>query len=719
MSTPDWYEGVTNARGVAVIGASSRPRMNHFQNHLTAYGFRGEIYPIHPTATELQGRRAYRSVLDIEGPVDLAVVMIAAPGVPAVVDECRRKGVPVVYIVSSGFAEIGPEGAARQEAVLRAAGDTTRILGPNGNGVANVANGQVAAAVDAVSPPLPSLTDDGIAVIAQSGIVAAATFLAAQREGIGVGKYFSVGNEADLGIPEILSRLVDDPSVRVILCYVEGLRDAPGFLEAASRARRAGKHVVVLKSGVTELGAQAAASHTASMAGEYRVYADVFRQHGIIVARSIEELTDIAGVLTRVGVVRNRVLVLSVSGAQGVMATDLLGAHGLELGQWRPDIRERLTAELPSFVSVHNPFDGGGPMVRDDAALESIMRAVRDDDSFDLVILCSCALPDTEAGMTERILELSQDITTPIVLVWQSSTGAAVSQFHQAGRAAFEHMDRAIAALGAVASSQGEDPAEAGEAPRFELEPGVGAQLAALVAGQSGAFDEVTSKQVLALGGIPVVDEVVCRNVDEAVEAASGMSYPLVAKLRSARLQHKTEANAVSLGIADDAELAAEVERLLTIGTTLGFDDADVVLQRQVDIGLELLLGMHTDPTFGRIVTVGLGGVLAEALDDVVLMTPTASRAEIVRGLRSLKHQKLLGGFRGKPALRHEQVVPVIERFCRLVQEFPAVVREVDVNPLVVTGDGKELLAVDALVVLGEPTAADGGDLLTEGLSGV
>jgi acetyltransferase len=270
-------------------------------------------------------------------------------------------------------------------------------------------------------------------------------------------------------------------------------------------------------------------------------------------------------------------------------------------------------------------------------------------------------------------------------------------------------MDRAIAALGAVAARHDGDPADAGEAPRLELEPGVGAQLATLVAGHSGGLDEVTSKKVLALAGIPVVTEVVCRDAGGAVEAAIGIGFPLVAKLRSARLQHKTEANAISLGIANDAELAAEVERLLAIGTSLGLDDADVVLQRQVDIGLELLLGMHTDPTFGRVVTLGLGGVLAEALDDVSIITPAASSADIVRALRSLKHQKLLGGFRGKPALRHEQVVPVVERFCRLVQALPPMVREVDVNPLVVTGDGKELLAVDALIVLGDAATADGG----------
>jgi len=707
MSTVDWYEGVTNARGVAVIGASSRPHMNHFQNHLTAYGFKGEIYPIHPSETELQGRPAYRSVLDIDGPVDLAVVMIPAPAVSAVVDECRRAGVPVVYIVSSGFAEAGEEGVARQQEVLRAAGGTTRILGPNGNGVANVANGQIAAAVDAVRPPLPRLHDDGIAIVSQSGIVAAAAFLAAQREGIGVGKYFSVGNEADLGIPEIVGRLVEDPAVRVILCYLEGLRDAQGFLDAARRARRAGKHLVVLKSGVSELGAQAAASHTASMAGEDRLYDEIFRQHGIIRARSIEELTDIAGVLARVGVVRSRVLVLSVSGAQAVMATDLLEAHGLELGQWRPDIKERLTQELPDFVSVNNPFDGGGPMVRDGAALEAILRAVRDDDSFDLVLICSCALPDTEASMTARILELSEEVKVPVVLVWQSGTGAGVAQFHDAGMAAFQQMDRAVAALGAVASAYGEEPAGASGVPQAEFGPGVRAELESLVTGRSSSLDEVTSKKVLALAGVPVVPEVVCSDVAGAVEAVDGLGYPLVAKLRSSKLHHKTEANAVSLGIANAAELRLEIERLLEVGTSLGLDDADVVLQRQVDIGLELLVGMHTDLTFGRVVTVGLGGVLAEALDDVVMVTPTASTADISRALRRLKHQKLIGGFRGKPALRHEQVVPVIERFCRLVQALPPVVREVDVNPLVVTQDGTELLAVDALVVLGGDVSVD------------
>lgn len=709
MTNPDWYAAATAARGVAVIGASTRPEANHYQNHLATYGFTGQIYPVHPTANEIQGLRAYRSVKDIDGPVDMAVVMIAAAGVPAVVSECREAGIPLVYVGSAGFAELGVEGAELQAEMLAAAGGTTRILGPNGNGVANVANGQVAAALDSVRPPLSALRDHGVAVVSQSGIVAASTFLAAQRRGIGVGKYFSVGNEADLGIPEILSRLVDDPDVQVILCYVEGLRDASGFLAAARRAREAGKHVVVLKSGVSELGAKAAASHTASIAGEDRVYDHVLNQYGVIRASSIEQLVDIAGLLVRANIAGNRVLVLSISGAQGVMATDLLSAHGLELGEWDPALRVSLASELPTYLNVNNPFDGGGPMVRDPAALESILRAAERAEGFDLILICSCALPDTEFELTGRIIELTRDFSTPIALVWQSGVGASVARCDEAGAAAFEQMDRAIAAAGAIVAAR-PDKQSLGTSPDAN---GAGAsidiELETLIGDQAGALDEVASKAVLARAGIPVVAEVVCDDRESAVVAAGVVGYPLVAKLRSSELQHKTEAKAVSLGITDEETLAREVDRLLGIGVTLGLSGADVVVQRQIDIGLELLLGMHTDPTFGRVVTIGLGGVLAEALDDVAIMDPTATEADIVIALRRLSHQKLLTGYRGMPALSDDQIVPVIENFCRLVTALPSRVTEVDVNPLVLTMDGKEIVAVDALIVLGETPDPESG----------
>ena len=711
---PNWYRAALSPTSIAIIGASSNPAKNLYQQQLRTYGFGGNIYPINPREKEIEGLPAYARIADVPEPVDLALIALPAPAVPDAVADCVAAGVGVIYAFASGFSESGPEGAEIERQIraeLAKSGGRTRMLGPNGTGVLSTASSTVAVPLAASNSPLGPLSDGGIAIASQSGLVASATFIASQTKTPAVGKTVAIGNETDLGLADVIEGFVTDDEVAVILTYIEGLRQPERFLEAARAARERGKPIVALKGGTTEAGAAAAASHTASLAGGDAVFSGVLAQAGVHRATSVGHLLDVARVLRAYPTLTGRrITVMTSSGGLGIMLTDLLVDAGFELGPWGSEEHQTLREVLKPFVSVNNPLDGAGDFAWARSQLESAIRCAETNAQTDMVVIALGGMPDSEESVAELLPTYCKLTTKPVLVAWVGGTGRAVDALNAAGLPTFDDLQRLAEALQAAVSPTVEDAVAPAVATAPGLDEHVLEQLASLVrdARRDGltSLDEVASKTLLKSAGIVVADEVSAVDAEGAVTVASGIGYPLVLKLRAPGLMHKSELGAISLNVRDEVTVRREAERLLAIAADQNIAAADIVVQRQVSEGVELLLGMTRDAVFGPVVTLGLGGVLTEALGDVQVFTPDIDRAGFLRAFASLRHQKLLHGYRHLPAVDVEQLWTTVSRFAALVRQLPNNVSEIDVNPLIAEADGS-VIAVDALVVLSAADRAD------------
>jgi acyl-CoA synthetase (NDP forming) len=547
-----------------------------------------------------------------------------------------------------------------------------------------------------------SIRDEGIAIVAQSGAVAACVLAMAQQAGLPVGTYFATGNECDVSTAEVIQQMAEDDSVRVILLYLEGLRDGPHFLRAADLARAHGKVVVALKVGASEAGARVSISHTAALAGDDAAYDGLFRQHAIVRAASATALVDLGRVVRAVGpAVGRRVGVLSFSGGISVMLTDALTSRGFQMPAWSPASTEAMRAELPAYASVQNPVDGTGALTATPETLERVLRAAHGDPGTDVTVLGLGILHAKEAVLADAILRASQGVGKPLLVAWLGGAGVAAVRLGASGVPVFTDVPDLARALGSLADAGrlSEDfrraPDRVGPAHLAADE----AQAILDTAWVSGAtaLDEVEARRLLAAGGIETVREVVVRTPAAVRPAMSTLSLPLVAKLASATLAHKSDVNAVRLGLGSVPAVEDAATELLALAANLGLADATVVLQEQVSGGSELLLGMKRDATFGPLVVIGPGGVLAEALEDVAIGGAPLTVSQAEQLLASLRHRKLIAGFRGRPTMMTAGVAQAIRCFSELIAVLPDSVLSVDVNPVIVRHDGTAV-AVDALI---------------------
>lgn len=703
-----WYWSAVAPDTIAIIGASSNAGKNHYQRQLTAYGYAGGLFPINPGVDAIDGLPTYAHISEVPGRVDLALIALPARAIPAAVADCVAAGVPLVYVFASGFSEAGPDGVALEGEVLDilASSGSTRMLGPNGTGVLSVDSSMVATPLAAYAERLDELHDDGLALVSQSGLVGSAAFIASQLSRPAIGKVIAIGNGADLSLSDVVRAYTADESVHVIVVYMEGLRDPGLFLEAAREARRRGKPIIILKGGTTEMGAAAAASHTASLAGEGAVFDGVLAEHGVRRATSVTHMLHIARILRAYPrFASRRVMILTGSGGSGIVLTDLLQGCGLTLGSWSSSEKESLVAALPGYPTIANPLDGAAEFAWARPGLvESIRQADANEDS-DVVVLALGGMPDSEPQMVNTLLEIkaSEVLSKPLLVVYLGGTGRALRDLNSAGIPAFRDLDDLTRAMAAALDIASDEPWEAAaERPSAALDLLLDEVSLAQARGDR-ALDEARSKMVLGLAGIAVTRDVAASDVTTAVSAADEIGYPVVVKLRAPGLLHKSELGAVVTDVRTADRVATEATRLLAIAESQGLAGSDVIVYRYVPEGVELLLGMHRDPVFGSVVTFGLGGVLAEALDDVKTFTPAITYSGFVHAFGGLEHQKLLSGYRHLPAVDIDELWPVVEAFCRLVANLPAEVQEIDVNPLIVTDGG--IVAVDAVFVLDEQCA--------------
>lgn len=685
-------DAVFAPRSVAVVGASPDPASvgHRVLASLQRNGFRGALHPVHPRAAEVLGLPVHRTVGDVPGPVDLAVVAVPAAAVLDVARQCAVKGVRALVVISAGFREAGPQGAAAEQelgALARAAG--MRVVGPNCLGVVNA---DPAVRLHAIFSDTPA-TGGPIALMTQSGALGIALLERAHALGLGVGRFASMGNKLDVSGNDLLLHWESDPGVQVILMHLESVGNPRNFVRIASRVSRT-KPIVLVKGGRTEAGARAAGSHTGAMMDADTLVDAMVRQAGVLRVATVEELFDATLALSLQPLpAGDRVAVVTNSGGPAILLADALPAAGLRLATLGAPTLAACARRLPPGAAVSNPLDmlaGADPPTLT-ACLADLLR----DPGTDAVVALATPLAPDDLPWADAIVAARDQApgkALVAVLFGRDPSSAGFRRLVAAGIPAYtfpENAAQALSALARVAAGRRRLPPTlpertAGGAPRP-------ARAGWLPQGEALAFFAALGAQV------PGAQR--CASPDEVAAAAARVGFPVAVKVEAPGLVHKTEAGAVRLDLRDAAEAERAARDAWQAVRGHGFAPAAVVVQAMAPAGVELLVGAVNDAKFGPAVSVGLGGVQAEALRDVATRLAPVSAEEAEAMIASLRCAPLLGAFRGEPARDVAALRDLVVRLADHVARHPEVA-EAEANPVRVLAQGRGLVAVDARVRL-------------------
>lgn len=685
-------------RSIAVIGASDDPTRIGGRTlfNIRQGGFEGPVYPINPGRETVQGLAAWPAIGAVEEPVDCAVIALPGELVIDAVEQCAAKGVRALVIFSAGFNEAGDEGVARQARLSEIIARTgMRVIGPNCLGTFNSRNG---AWLSFTSLFQERIVGPALGMISQSGGSAAHILKLAQQRGLAVGTFITTGNEADVDFGEGLKALAADPLTSVIVAYIEGVRERSGLIEGLAAARAAGKPVLMLKVGRTSAGAAAAASHTASLAGEDRVYDAIFRSHGVYRAQSTEELLDVATAALALPKLPNgnRIGVVTISGGMGAQIADAASDAGLVLPAPDAATQARLKALCPPGSPL-NPVDITAQLSTDPHLLAASMRTLLETGGYDALLAffgVYANVPALSEVFLEDLAALRADYPDAAMIVSIVCPPEEAARYAAAGYLAFEEPARAVRALAALRGF-----AEAFGRPAPMTPDCAGA--APIAAGT--AFNEAAAKALLKQAGIPSPAERVVAEPGEVAEAAATMRLPLVLKIVSADILHKTEVGGVKLGLASPEAAAREAEEMLA-RVRAALPEARIdgfLLSEMAPVGTELILGTRRDPLFGPLVMVGLGGVTAELFQDVAIRLAPVDAAEAEAMLRELRSWPLLDGWRGTPRADIAGAAQAVCALSILAAANAGSVETIEINPLRVLPAGDGVLALDAVIETG------------------
>ncbi len=700
-------EAFFRPRSVAVIGASRQPGSIGYRvlHNLISSGFQGPVFPINPKATVVGSIMAYPSVKDVPHDVDLAVIAVPQPAVLSVVDDCAAKGVRALVILTAGFAETGPEGKELQDRLVRKVrGYGMRMVGPNCLGLLNMSDGvRLNATFSPTSPP-----PGRVAMSSQSGALGLAIIEYAREIGLGLSSFVSIGNKADVSSNDLIQYWEDDPDTGLILLYLESFGNPRRFSRIARRVGRK-KPILAVKSGRTSAGQRAAGSHTAALAGS-DVGADaLFRQAGVIRVDTMEEMFDVASLLAHQPVpTGNRVAILTNAGGPGILCADTCEAEGLRLPTLSDESQQALRAFLPATASVANPVDMVASASADD--YRRALPILLDDPNVDAVITIFIPTGAVDAETVSASIKAGRESAKtgrekPLLACFMGHRGMT-SPLADPSEAipSYRFPESAARALARAAEYGTWLRRPHGVIPAL---PGIDVERARRVCDRAlsqrgeGWLLQDEVNEVLEAFGIPMTPSILCRTASEAAEAAQKVGFPVAVKLASATLVHKTEWNGVRLNLETPGEVEeafGQIARTLEAAGRLD-EMLGVVVQPMIKGGVEAMVGVTQDPSFGPLVAFGLGGVTVELLGDVVFrITPLTDQDadEMIRGIRGYK---LLDGYRGAPKSDKEAVQDILLRVSRLVDEVPEIV-DLDFNPVKVLEEGKGAIVLDARIMV-------------------
>jgi len=692
-----------NARSVAVVGASREAGKTGHEilASLLRGGFQGKVFPVNPKATEVEGLTCYPNLASIGEVPDLVVVVIPAKIVPAVMEECAAVGAKAVIIITAGFKEVGPEGKALEEQVVgtaRRAG--IRVIGPNCLGImvpARKLNASFGGDLPAVG---------GTGYLSQSGALLAAILDMANANGIGFSSLISIGNKADVNELDVMEALGGDPQTKVIAGYLESITHGDAFVREAERISGT-KPILLVKSGGTEAGAAAASSHTGSLAGGEAAYEAVFERAGIIRCTSIKEQFDFAQAFAQQPLPKGpRVAVVTNAGGPGIMAADAIERKGLEFAALNDKTVEALAKGLPPAANIHNPIDVLGDALAD--RYELALRVALDDPGIDalLVLLTPQAMTDCTATAEAVVRVVGEKPGKPVLACFLGAgkVREAIRILRQGGIPPYDSPESAVTTLRAMTDyvrwrARPKRVVKLFPVNRRKVERIIDRHLRR---GQR-EIGEMESKEILEAYGFVTPKGSLATTADQAANIADQLGYPVVLKIWSPDILHKSDVDGVKLGLASAREVRDAFD-LMMYRIPKKVPDANilgVLVQEMCGGGQEVILGMNRDPRFGPLMMFGMGGIMVEVLRDVSFHLAPLTADEARKMLTSTKTYQILRGVRGREGVDVDAIAEGLQRLSQLVTEFPPI-QEMDINPYMVGPEGTAPIAVDARISVAE-----------------
>lgn len=672
-----------NPQNVAIIGATANPgKPGHtLMQNIIGYGFQGEVYPVNPGGGEILGKKAFRSLADVEKQVDLALIIVPAPAVAGVVRECARAGVKTAVILSSGFGEAGASGLQYQaDAIAAARLGGVRLVGPNCLGIFNLTdnfNGTIFG-------KLPH-TKGNISFISQSGAMGGLFFNEASCRHFGLAKFISLGNMADIDYVDLLEYLAEDEATEVITLFLEGLRDGRRFLKTAA-AITPHKPIIVLKAGRTDAGRRAVGSHTGSLAGETEIYRTAFKQAGIIWASGTEDLFDKAMSLAmskKFLPTGSNMAVVTISGGPSVLASDLCEEQGLQVRELNSSTQKRVRQLIPEFAAAANPVDMTPQCAPEN--YEACLEAIAGDSEVDGLIAINVGLDNPEfARAFIKIRELYQKPVVAFVALTPKISKIFKNHFIPE----FPSVERAINGLMGLISYR--------EVLKHGFNEFADSGVASAFLSQRNSsecvLNEFESKNLFQEYGITCTREKTVMNLEEAKAAAEEIGYPVAIKVCQSDIVHKTDVGGVELKLKNCHQLTEALERLNSRGLKPPY-----LVQEMVFGQAEIFIGGKNDPVFGPVLVFGVGGIMAELIHKVTLCMVPINRTRALQMVVESPVYPFLSGFRNRPVGNLSKIVDLLCQVSNLLTGNPQI-QELDINPLVLAGD--QIIALDGLVVL-------------------
>ena len=700
---------------IAVLGASTTPgKVGHdiFVNILKG-GYTGTLYPVNPNAKSIVGVKAYKNITEIPDQIDLAIVILPPERALPAIDEAIEKGVKGVVIVSAGFREVGAQGREIEDRIVASCRNAgIRVVGPNCLGVINPIDSVRMNASFSRRMPQPG----NISFISQSGALCTAVLDFAADRDFGFSKFISIGNKADVDELDLLHYLHEDLHTEVIMLYLEELRRGPEFIEVVKEITSGVRPtpILAIKSGRTAAGAQAAASHTGALAGSEAVYDAIFKQSGIIRCNTIDELFDFANAFTfkkrsQLGKhVRkipsgNKVAIVTNAGGPGILATDMTISAGLELAKFSDETIEALASHLPSAANIHNPVDviGDAPFDRYENALTAVIR----DEGVDgaLVILTPQSMTDA-LGTAQAIVKIAQRSNKPILCCFMGivDVSSGVKYLQENGYPVYRFPENAANAFAALYRYSKWLSREHLAQFKLKHDPERASCIIdeCLAAGKT-RLGELDGNELLACYGLHVLPTRLAKTPDEAAAIARDMGLPVVMKIVSPQILHKSDAGGVMVGLDTEDEVKSAFEKI--VENAKKYDPKaeieGVLVVKMAPEGEEIILGANRYPTFGPLLMFGLGGIFVEVFKDVEFRLAPIGRNEARQMIRGINGYKILQGFRGRPRRDTLILEKMLVSLSDMVINHPQIM-EIDVNPLLVHEEGKGATVADCMIIL-------------------
>ncbi|MBI5359203.1 MAG: acetate--CoA ligase family protein [Planctomycetes bacterium] len=683
---------------VAVVGASSNPAKSGYilLENIVNYGYKGDIFPINPSGGQALGKKIYTSFSEVGKKIDLAIMVIPNQAMESAVSDAAKCGVKNIIIISAGFGEeSGPDGAGRTtrlQEIIRSS--NIRVIGPNCLGIYDVLN-----QLNATNfPNLPKIKGN-ISFISQSGAYGGILFSALKERNIGLSKFISIGNQIDTGHADMLEYLGEDSTTAVIALFIEALKDGPRFLETARKVARK-KPIVALKAGRTASGRCAAQSHTGSMAGEFSTYRAGFRQAGIILAEDSEQFMDMLSVLSlqhHILPPNNKVGIITISGGPAVSAADTCEESGIAVPALSEKTVKELRRYLPPFGAGNNPVDMT-PQTAPENYLACMEAVCRDSDIGGLIAL-NVNLDFPEFG--QALLKVQDKFKVPAVSVLIDNP--KIEEMFGGRIPVFKTPERAVRAYkGLIAYRESRDRliAKKTEARRKTI------KVSGLSAKRRNCLTEHEAKMILKQCGIPVTRDILCKSRPEVLKAAEKIGYPVVLKVASQEILHKTDAGGVILSIANPIKLKEAFKELES-------KSPQWLVEEMVVDGQEIIIGGKRDETFGGVILFGMGGIFTEILKDFSLRICPVSRADAREMIDEVKSSPILKGYRGRKPANIDAIIDVIVKVSDLMHNNPEI-RELDINPAIV--NHKKLIVADSRMILDELRIKNNGQDMRAGI---